>query len=131
MGKTAHDTNNTTIPNNSSITTNTRINPNTINQGKAAQRIPANSVSTIVKDTKIEGKDISHDNDNSSFDNDNNTEVSNYTTYSLVNSSNYSSYYSNVASSHSNSTSTLAHHDIPTHTNFKKKLLLLAHNKQT
>ena len=48
----------------------------------------------------------------------------------LVNLSNYSSYYSNVASSHSNSTSTLSHHDIHTHANFEI-LLLLAHNKQT
>ena len=49
--------------------------------------------------------------------------------YSLVNSCNHSSCYSDVVSSHSNSTSTLAYHDIPTHDNFEK-LLLLAHNKQ-
>ena len=49
--------------------------------------------------------------------------------YSLINSSNYSSCYSNVASFHSDYT-TLAYSDIPTHANFEK-FLLLAHNKQT
>ena len=67
---------------------------------------------------------MSHDNDNISLDNDNNTEVSNCTMYYLVNSSNYSSCYSSVAPSHSNSTSTLAHHDISTHTNFKKTTII-------
>ena len=87
-------------------------------------------MSTIVKDMKVKDKYMIHDNDNSSLDNYNNTEVSNYTMYYLVNSSNYSSCYSNVVYSHSDYTSTLAHHDIPTHANLKK-ILLLAHNKQT
>ena len=69
---------------------------------------------------------MSHDNDNISLDNDNNTEVSNYIMHSLVNSSSYS----NVTSSHSDYNSTLAHHDIPTHANFEK-FLLLVYNKQT
>ena len=130
LGKTAYDSNNTTTPNNSSSTTNTRIKATTNNQGKSTQHIQANRISTIVKEMKVEGNDMSHDNDNSSLDNDNNTEVSNYTMYYLVNSSNYSSCYSNVVYSHSDYTSTLAHHDIPTHVNLEK-FLLLAHNKQT
>ena len=117
MGEVAYDSNNTTIPNKSNITTNNRINPNTNNQGTSTQRIQANRVSTIVKDMKVEDKYMSHDNDNSSLDDDNNAEVSNYTMYSLVDSSNYSLCNSNVASSHSNYTSTSVHHDIPTHTN--------------
>ena len=68
---------------------------------------------------KVEDNNMSKYNGNSSLDNDNNVEVSNYTVYSLVNSSNYSSCYSNVASSHSGYTSTLAHYDILTHTNFQ------------
>ena len=73
---------------------------------------------------------MSYDNDNSTLDNNNTTVVSSYTMHSLVNSYNYSTCYSNVASSHSDYTSTLAHHDIRTRANFEK-LLLLAHNKQT
>ena len=79
---------------------------------------------------KVEDNDISHNNDNSTLDNDDNTVVSSYTMHSLVNSYNYSTCYSNVASSHSEYTSTLAHHDIRTRANFEK-LLLLAHKKQT
>ena len=86
-------------------------------------------MSTIVKDMKVEDTNMSHDNDNSSLDNDNNTEASNYTMYSLVNPSNHSFCYSNVACLHSNHASTSAYHDIPTHAYFEK-LLLLAHNKQ-
>ena len=130
LGEAAYESNNTTTPNHSSSTTNTRIKANTNNQGKFTQHIQANRVSTIVKDMKVEDTNMSHDNDNSSLDNDNNTEVSNYTMYSLVNSSNYSSYYSKIASSHSDYTSTLAYHYISTHTNFEE-ILLLAHNKQT
>ena len=130
MGKVACDSNNTTTPNNSSITTNTHINPNTNNQGTSTQRIQTDRVSSIVKNIEVEENDMSHDNDKRSLHNDNNTEVFNYTMYTLFNSSNYLSCYSNVASSHSNSTLPLAHHDIPTHANFEK-LLLLAHNKQT
>ena len=130
LGKAAYDSNNTTTPNNSSNTTNTRIQANRNDQGKSTQHIQANRVSTIVKDKNVEDNDISYDNDNSSLDNDNITEVSNYTMYSLVNSSNYSICYSNVDSSHSDCTSTFTHHDILTQTNFEK-LLLLAHNKRT
>ena len=70
---------------------------------------------------------MSYDNDNSSLDNDNNTEVYYYTMYSLVRSSNHSSCYSNVASSHSDYTSTLSHRDML----ILKRLLLPAHNNQT
>ena len=129
MGRAAYDSYNTIKSKCASITTNTRTNINTNSQEKSTQHIQANKVSTIVKNTKVEDKNIYHENNNSSLDNDNNTEVFNYTMYSLVNSSNYSSCYSNVFFSHSNSTSNLAYHDIPTHDNFEK-LLLLAHNKQ-
>ena len=118
LGKATYDSNNTTTPNNSSSTTNTRIKTNTNNPGKSTHHIQANRVSTIVKDMKVEDNNMSHDNDNSSLDNNNNTEVSNYTMYSLINSSNYSSCYSNVASFHSDYISTLAYSDIPTHANF-------------
>ena len=128
--KTVYDSNNATTPKNSNITTNTRIKANINNQGNFTQHIQTKRVSNIVKDMKVEDNNILHDNNNSSIDNDNNTEVSNHTMYSLVHSSNYSSCYSNVVSSHSGYNSTLAHHDIPTHTNFRK-LILLAHNKRT
>ena len=130
MWKVVYDSDNITTPNNSSITTSTLANTNTNNQGKSTEHIQANRVSITVKDMKVEDKDMSHKNDKCSLDDDNNIEVSNCTMYYLVNSSNYSSCYSSVAPSHSNSTSALAHHDISTHANFKK-LLLLAHNKQT
>ena len=67
------------------ITTNNRTNTNTNSQEKSTQHIQANKVSTIVKNTKVEDKNIYHENNNSSLDNDNNTEVFNYTMYSLVN----------------------------------------------
>ena len=79
---------------------------------------------------KVEDNDMSHDNDNSCLDNDNNKEVSYYNMYSLVKSSNYSSCYSNVASTHSDYNSTLAYRNLSAHANFEK-ILLLVHNKQT
>ena len=48
FGNITYDSNTTTTPNNSSITTNTRINPNTNNQGPSTQRIQVNKISTIV-----------------------------------------------------------------------------------
>ena len=82
--KAVYDSNTTTTPNNLSSTTNTRIKANTNNQGTSTQHIQAHRVSTIVKDMKVEDNDMPHDNDNSSLDIDNNTEVSNYTMYSLL-----------------------------------------------
>ena len=73
---------------------------------------------------------MSYDNDNSTLDNDNTTVVTNYTMHSLVNSYNYSSCYSNVASTHSDYNSTLAYRNLSAHANFEK-ILLLVHNKQT
>ena len=124
LGRAAYDSNNTSTSNGSSITTNTRTNTNTNNQGKSTLRIPANRVSTIVKDTKVKDKDVSHENGNISLDNDNNTEFSKYTMISLVASSDYSSCYSNVASSHSNYTLTSVHHDIPTNADLKKTSII-------